>query len=145
MKFPRNARIFRGQLDAAPFAGIFFLLVMFLLLSALFYTPEGVPLRLPRADNLPGADKPAVAVGVDASGRLYFESLPIEERALTNRLEKAVKDSAQPVTLIVEADKAVTYDTMVHLWSLARDAGISEVVLATLPRPFSSPAREPLP
>ena len=26
MKFPRNARIFRGQLDAAPFAAVFFLL-----------------------------------------------------------------------------------------------------------------------
>ena len=26
MKFPRNARIFRGQLDAAPFAAVLFLL-----------------------------------------------------------------------------------------------------------------------
>ena len=39
MKFPRNARIFRGQLDAAPFAAVFFLLVIFMMLGSLVYTP----------------------------------------------------------------------------------------------------------
>jgi biopolymer transport protein ExbD len=145
MKFPRNARIFRGQLDVAPFAGVFFLLVMFLLLSALVYTPGGVPLQLPRTDDLPGPDKPTVAVAVDANGRLYFGSLSTEESELTDKLRKAASDSAQPLTLIVQADKAVTYDTLVHLWSLARTAGISNLVLATLPRPFSPPARAPRP
>jgi hypothetical protein len=38
MKFPRNARIFRGQLDAAPFAAVLFLLVIFLMLGSLVYT-----------------------------------------------------------------------------------------------------------
>ena len=46
MKFPRNARIFRGQLDAAPYAIVFSCLLLFLLLSSLVYTP-GVSIRLP--------------------------------------------------------------------------------------------------
>ena len=57
MKFPRNARIFRGRLDVAPFAAVFFLLATFLLLGSLVYTP-GVRLELPEADDLPGTDKP---------------------------------------------------------------------------------------
>ena len=56
MKFPRNARIFRGQLDAAPFAALFFLLVIFLMVSSLIYTP-GVRLELPVADNSAGTDR----------------------------------------------------------------------------------------
>lgn len=39
MRFARNARIFRGQLDAAPFAAVFFLLVIFMMLGSLVYTP----------------------------------------------------------------------------------------------------------
>ena len=35
MKFPRNARILRSQLDAAPFAAVFFLLVIFMMLGSL--------------------------------------------------------------------------------------------------------------
>ena len=37
MKLPRNAKIFSGQLDAAPFAAIFFLLVLFVLLGLLVW------------------------------------------------------------------------------------------------------------
>ena len=137
MKFPRNARIFRGQLDAAPFAAVFFLLVIFLMLSTLVYTP-GVPLRLPVAGNLPGTDRPTVAVAIDAAGRLYYENQIIEEAQLRTRLRQAVKDSAEPLTLLVEADKAATHDMLMHITLLARDAGISEAWLATLPRPLAA-------
>lgn len=134
MKFPRNARIFRGQLDAAPFAAVFFLLVIFLMLGSLIYTP-GVPLQLPIADNFPGTDKPTVAVAIDGNGRLYFEDQRIEENQLRLRLRQAVKDSSEPLTLLVQADKAVTHDMLIRLALLARDAGISQAWLATLPRP----------
>ena len=50
MKFPRNARIFRGQLDAAPFASVFFLLVIFVMLGSVLQTP-GVRVDLPQAAN----------------------------------------------------------------------------------------------
>src|SRR5262245_19931708 len=98
MKFPRNARIFRGQLDVAPFAAVFFLLVIFLMLSSLVYTP-GVRLELPVADNLPGTDKPTVAVAIDKNGRLYFENKWIEQSELSERLRKAASHSPEPLTL----------------------------------------------
>ena len=136
MKFPRNARIFRGQLDAAPFATVLFLLVIFLLLGSLVYTP-GVRLELPVADNLPGTDKPTVAVAIDANGRLYFENQAIEESRLRGRLNLLVQQSPEPPTLIVQADRAVTTEMLVRLSMLARDAGITNGLLATLPRPLS--------
>ncbi len=135
MKFPRNARIFRGQLDAAPFAMVFFLLLIFLMLSALVYTP-GVLLKLPVANGLPGTDKPMVAVAVDGNGRLYFENQVIEEGPLRDRLREAVK-GAPGLGLLVQADEAVTQKRLLQLAVLAYEAGISESWLATLPRPLS--------
>ena len=133
MKFPRNARIFRGQLDAAPFATVLFLLVIFLMLGSLVYTP-GVPLQLPVANDLPGTDNPTIAVAIDGNGRLFFENQGIEENQLRGRLRQAAKESPK-LTLLVQADKSVTYDMLIRLTLLARDAGISQAWLATLPRP----------
>src|SRR5258707_12164758 len=100
MKFPRNARIFRGQLDAAPFAIVFFLLVLFLLLSSLVYTPGiRVPLELPRADGLAGTEKPPISVAIDANGRLYFENQLITETEVRVRLRRAAKSSPKPLAL----------------------------------------------
>lgn len=138
MKFQRNARILRSQLDAAPIAAVFFLLVIFLLLSSLIYTP-GVHIQLPLANGLAGTDKRTVAVAVDANGRLYFENQRIEDNELMKRLRTEVTRSSEPLALVVQADKAVTHEMLIHVSVLARQAGISEAVLATLPRPVGGP------
>lgn len=65
MRFPRNAKIFRGQLDPAPVAGVFFLLMLFILLGSLLYTP-GVLVSV--AGNAGG--KP---VTVLKSGKIQFD------------------------------------------------------------------------
>jgi biopolymer transport protein ExbD len=135
MKFPRNARIFRGQLDAAPFAAVFFLLVLFLVLGSVVYTP-GVRVELPVADGLPGTDQPTVAVAVDASGGYYFENQSMDEAELGTKLRQAAQQAPVPLTLLVQADKAVTHERLIRLTLLARNAGILHAWLATLPRPL---------
>ncbi len=146
MKFSRSVTIFRGQLDAAPFASVFFCLVIFMMLGSLVYTPGArMDLQLPRADGLPGTDKPSVSVAIDAEGRLYYENQWIEESELRRRLQAAVKKSADPLTLIVQADKAVSYDKCLQLALLGRDVGIGEALLATLPRPYAAPPPRPSP
>ena len=111
----------------------FFLLLIFLMLAMLLPTP-GLSLRLPIGDNLPGTDKPTVAAAIDAGGRLFFENQIVSENELKSYLRAATKKSREPLTLVIHADKAVTYEQLVHVTLLARDSGIHNIVLATLPR-----------
>jgi biopolymer transport protein ExbD len=138
MKFPRNTRLQRSPFDVAPFAAVFFLLVIFLMLATLLPTPG---LQLPLADNLPGTDKPTVALAVDAGGRLYFANQVISETQLTSALRAAAGRAPGPLTLVINADKTVTYEQLVHLTSLARGAGIQTALLATLPRAITAPGK----
>jgi biopolymer transport protein ExbD len=144
MKFPRNSRILRSQFDVAPIAAVFFLLVIFVLVGALMPIP-GLHMRLnpPSAENLPGTSRPSIAVAVDANGNYYFENQLITEPRLKNSLLAASKGSREPLTLVIHADKAVTYDQLLHLTLLARDpdpaVSITNIVLATLPRVTDAP------
>ena len=135
MKFPRNARILRSQFDVAPFAAVFFVLVIFLLLGALLPV-SGLRMQLnpPAADNLPGVNQPTVAMAVDATGRFYFENQIVSESVLKTSLTNAVSSAHEPLTLVIHADKSVTYEQIAHLSLLARDCGITNSLLATLPR-----------
>jgi biopolymer transport protein ExbD len=144
MKFPRNARIFRGQLDAAPFAAVFFLLVIFLMLGSLMYTP-GVRLELPVADDLPGTDKLKVSVAIDSGGRYYYDNQLVQDKQLGTLLQKAVLGSPEPLTLVVYADRAVSTEMLVRTSMLARSAGITNGLLATLPRPTPVRQNKPAP
>jgi biopolymer transport protein ExbD len=139
MKFPRNARIFRGHLEIAPFASVFFLLVIFVSMASLMYTP-GVRVQLPVANDLPGLDKPSVSVAVDSSGRLYYSNTNIVAADLKRELGAELKKAAgQPLVLVIHADQHVSYNTLLGLTLLARDAGITEALLATLPNPAAAP------
>jgi len=132
MKFPRNEKILRSPFEMAPFAAVFFLLVIFVMLSVLLPTP-GVPVRLPVAADLPGIDKPSVSVAVDATGRVYFKNQIVNENELKADLNGAAKAAPGPLTLVIHADKSVSYDQLLHLTLLARGAGIESALLATLP------------
>lgn len=136
MKFPRNEKISRSPFEIAPFAAVFFLLVIFVMIFNLLPTP-GVPLKLqpPLAGDLPGIDKPSVAVAVDASNRFYFKNQIVTESQLQAGLSNAVKNSRLSLTLVIHADASVTYDQLLHLTLLARSVGIHDSLLATLPRP----------
>ncbi len=142
MKFPRNAKILRSPFEMAPFAAMFFLLVIFLLLAALLPV-QGLRVQLqpPVAGDLPGIDKPTVAMAVDSSGRFYFANQIVSEAQLNSGLSHAVKNSKAPLTLVIHADKTVTEGQLIDLALLAYHAGITNALLATLPGAASESAR----
>lgn len=144
MRFHRNVKMLRGQLDAAPVLTVFFLLLIFVLMGRMVYTP-GVHLELPAADDLPGLDRPSVHVAVDPQGRLYYENQLVAETNLVKQLRDAVQSSSESLTLVVHADRKVTQESLVRVTLLARQAGIHDALLATLPRLFSEGVTAPKP
>lgn len=135
MRFPRNKQIFRGQLDMAAFAGVLFILLVFILFrSQLVFTP-GVPIRLPVAEELPGVIGRAVVVSVDARGQFYFENQITYDRLLRSRLTSLAAEAPEPLTLIIQADEAASSGRVMELVSLARQAGVKVGAWATRPPP----------
>lgn len=148
MRFPRHARIFKGQLDAAPFAGVFFLVLIFITFnSQLVFTP-GVRIELPQAEGLAGTSNPTARVYVAGSGQYYFENQVIDADHLLQRLNTAVakaREQHAELTLIVLADKLTPNEHLFRLGELARTAGIKELLQAVRPGPAPTPAAAPKP
>lgn len=139
MKFPRQLRPFRGSFDFAPYAGVFFIFILFVVLqSSVIYQP-GVQVDLPRAEGLPGIKGPVLVAVVDASGQIFYDNQIIEEKALQTALRTDLRRLGQPATLIIQADGNVKYDQLLHLSTLAREAGIKQALLATRPAPTVQP------
>ena len=142
MKFPRNSKILRSQFDIAPFAAVFFLLAIFLLVSSLMPVPGVAGLQLPiAATNLPGINTPGISVAVDSVGRLFYDNAQVDEHQLKTALREAAHNSREPLTLVIHADKSVTYDQLIHLTQLAQSPGINitNILFATLPPVYNAP------
>ncbi len=146
MKYPRNAKIFRGPIDLAPLAGMLLLLLMLLWVSSTFVHAPGLRIELPAVApaDLPGTTNASVTVALDLNAEIkkqfYYENQMISEDALRAKLVAAVRGSKEPLTLIVEADKAVSYGTLARLCKVAAEAGIHDVLGETLPKMTFSPS-----
>jgi biopolymer transport protein ExbD len=133
MRFPRSIKPFRGQLEMAPFLGVFFLLAVLLMFgSSLVFTP-GVRIHLPDTAELPGISSPTVSVAVDADGKLYIQNQLSDEARLKEKLQAAVDQSKEPVTLIIQADKEAKHGVVTRLELMARSVGMKDVLHATRP------------
>lgn len=131
MRFVRQARIFHGPLDAAPVAAVLMLLMMFMLLSSLLYTP-GVTINLPEGGHWPGTDNPTVVVAMDANGQCFFQNRAVGGTELLAALKSRAQTTARQsksLTLVLWADKAATQEKVAQLEWLARQAGITQVLL----------------
>jgi|YelNatPaOPRAMG01_1025707.scaffolds.fasta_scaffold01713_10 biopolymer transport protein ExbD len=135
MRFPLRVHIFRGQLEAAPFLGLFMLLLMLLLFSSRLVSVPGVPIQLPQTEPLPGLTEPMLVVAVDRHGQFYFEHQVCDPATLRARLATRVSSEPRLPALVVEADRDVRYEVLVRLSLLAREAGLKQVLLATRPAP----------
>jgi biopolymer transport protein ExbD len=214
MRFARQASIFRGPVDPAPVVAVLFLLVIFMLLGSLLYTPgvlikfegsalpdtqivtvtgdntvvfrgttyqrteldqlrevlKGVegnepfrfrpesgadpkfveqvrglfPVQLPEGDDLTATDNPTVVVAVNFRGQCFYENRQVEDAELKSELRarcaEAARDSKK-LTLVLWADKAVENDVVMRVYRLARDAGISEFLMAERPAAFGASRR----
>ncbi len=136
MKLPRNAKIFRGQLEVAPFMGVFLLMLIFVMLQQNITFMPGIPVALPAAVDLAGVQGPAVTIVMDEQGQLYFDNQLLDSRQpaeLREVLSQAVAAAGHPITLIVQADRNVRLGAWTELNLAARDSGIRDVLLAVRP------------
>ncbi len=101
MRFPRNAKIFRGQLDFAPLAGVLFLLVIFLLLGSLI-SPPGIKIKLASQADLDKSPEKKF-VTVTRQGEIVFEG-KTNQLAELEQLRVELKNVPAGDTVLLQID-----------------------------------------
>ena len=112
MKFPRNARIFRGQLDAAPFAAVFFLLVIFLMAGFAGLYAGRAPATAGGRAICRARTSRRSRWPLTRTGGCISRTSGSRKTSCGRRLASWRSTPAQPLTLLVQADKEATYEML---------------------------------
>ncbi|NCD32173.1 MAG: biopolymer transporter ExbD [Spartobacteria bacterium] len=129
-KYRQENRIANGLIDSAPFIDLALLLFLFFMLTHMMILRPGIKLELPEAPFISGANYEAMVLFATQEGYFFFG----DERTPLEGLEAAFAQAVHrnpDATLLIEADKRVPYDTLVHIYNKAHRAGIRDVVLGT--------------
>jgi biopolymer transport protein ExbD len=109
------------------------LLVIFILTAPLM--SSSLKLDLPKADGAAASDPPAaVALAIDAQGRLYLGEEALETRSEREQIAVRVRAAAQrnPATEVqLRADHRVPYGRVAELIGWVQAAGLTRIGLVT--------------
>lgn len=131
MRFRVQVEPARGRIDPAPMVDVVFLLLIFFVLSSSFVLQPAIKVNLPASPvKTPGTFRGHV-VTVTRENLLFFN----DQRITMEGLQKALRAAGGPriSELIIKADKQVPHGTVVQIMSLAVEAGIPVVNIATRP------------
>ena len=132
MKFTRTLKPLKGQFELAPYLCVVFVLLFFMLFGGYLVLPVGTRLELPQGGSRIGTwtGDPFLVVAVDASEQCYFENQIVPDLVvLKARLTVRANAPKGPRKLYLQADRSVRYERLQQLASLAREAGLSEILL----------------
>jgi biopolymer transport protein ExbD len=132
MTFKTKADIARGRIDAAPMVDVVFLLLIFFILSSSFVLQPGIRVDLQPSKVIAATGFQGLVVTVTRENLLFFN----EQRTTLDALQKSLQAAAQKSRqqeLIIKADKQVPHGTIVQIMSMAIEAGIPAINIATRP------------
>ena len=130
MKFKRHLEPEHGlkQIDITPAVNIVFLLLIFFMLTSSFVAQPGINVSLPRALTSEAVKHDNIDIVISAENSTYVNGKAVAVRDMAGLLIQAAK---QDRSVLIKSDKRASLGKVVEIWDLCRNAGISQINIAT--------------
>ena len=129
MAIKRKSKI-NPNFNMSSMTDIFFLLLLFFMISSTLINPNALKLLLPKSTNQT-SDKPVVVVSIDKNYTFYLNEKVIPFSMLERRLVEELKEQEDPC-ISLQADKSVALEQVGKVMNIAKDHNY-RVILSTEP------------
>ena len=128
MKLSRTKQYQFAWLLWFPLLDVVFLMIFFLLLSSNFVLQPGISVNVPFSKFMLAPPVKYDIISVTNGATVYFRDQKIAVEELGPQLDLARKEGR---SIIIKADKATPYETVIRVANVALEHGVSSVALAT--------------
>lgn len=132
MKFNRRTKLITHFMSMVPFIDVLFVLLLFSLFSSTFLFQSAVRIELPAQVAPEKIRTDAHTVIITREGSLFWNGRKVNREGLMFGFRLAVREG-KPSFLIIKADREIPQGIVVEIMEMAKEAGINEINLATLP------------
>jgi biopolymer transport protein ExbD len=134
MKLARTTHISFGWLYVFPLLDVVFLLILFFLLSSNFVLQPGISVTVPfsRFTLPPQPNQEIVSITGGPNPTIYLRDQKVTLDQLGPALDATKREGR---SIVIKADRTVSYDLVMAVTNAALEHGISSVALATSSQP----------
>jgi biopolymer transport protein ExbD len=133
MKLSRTTSINFGWLYVIPLLDVIFLLIFFFLISSNFVLQPGISVSVPfsRFRLPPQPNQEIVSITGGPNPTIYLRDQKVTLDQLGPLLDSTTRAGR---SIVIKADRTVSYDLVMAVTNAALEHGISSVALATTPQ-----------
>ncbi|MCC7212929.1 MAG: biopolymer transporter ExbD [Candidatus Brocadia sp.] len=140
MRF-REKRITKSIINLTPMVDMLFLILLFFLVTSSFIEQPNIKLELPSTRYAATSKIEERTLTISQDGRLFYQNKPVERKDLVTVLKDAFSRQDDK-TLVLRADKNVSYGVVVDVMDAAKGAGLRRIVAPTILEPEKQPDRK---
>ncbi|HYN54088.1 MAG TPA: biopolymer transporter ExbD [Methylotenera sp.] len=121
-----------SEINTTPLVDVMLVLLVIFIITAPLLT-HAVKIDLPQASSQPLPEKPEViSVAIDASGKMYWNDVPMVQGELKVKLQLIANQKPQP-ELNIRADKETRYQILAEVMADAQNAGVTKLGFVSEP------------
>lgn len=130
MKFRRPMELEHGlkSIDIAPLIDIVFQLLIFFMLTSSFIIQPGIKVNLPKAVTSEVVKFENVEIVISGENVAYVNGKVTTAKEMDSLLKQAAKRNQ---SVLIKSDKRASLGKVVEVWDMCRDAGVSQINIAT--------------
>lgn len=118
-----------ATIDMTPMLDVVFIMLIFFIVTASFVKEAGIDVNRPDAATAVKKDRANILVAISDTGEIWINKRRIDERAVQANIERLHAENPQG-TVVIQADKKATTETLIKVMDAARSAGVFDVSIA---------------
>jgi len=117
------------EINMTPMLDVVFILLIFFIVTASFVKEAGIEVNRPEAATAVKKERANILVAISDKGEIWINKRRVDERAVQANIERLKAENPQG-TVVIQADKKATTDTLIKVMDAARAAGVFDVSIA---------------
>ena len=119
----------KEDIDMTPMLDVVFILLIFFIVTASFVKEAGIDVNRPEAATAVKKERANILVAISDKGDIWINKRKVDIRSVQANIERLKAENPQG-TVVIQADKKATTDTLIKVMDSARAAGVFDVSIA---------------
>ena len=117
------------EINMTPMLDVVFIMLIFFIVTASFVKEAGIDVNRPEAATAVKKERANILVAISDQGEIWINKRQIDVRAVQANIERLKAENPQG-SVVIQADKKATTDTLIKVMDASRAAGVFDVSIA---------------
>jgi len=119
-----------SEINLTPMLDVVFIMLIFFIVTASFIKEAGIQVSRPDAPTGESQDNAAILVAISPGNEIWIDRREVEPKNLRTHIERLHAENPKG-GLVIQADEDSTNDMLVVVLEAAKQAGVTNVAIAT--------------